>query len=48
MGPSMNEPNLKCLTCKNEMMECIGHYGYIRLALPLYHVGYFNEIINIL
>lgn len=44
----MNEPNLKCLTCNSEMMDCVGHFGFIRLALPLYHVGYFNEIINIL
>lgn len=29
-------------------MECSGHYGYIRLNLPIFHIGYFKKVVNIL
>ena len=29
-------------------MNCSGHFGYIRLNLPLFHIGYFKKVINIL
>lgn len=30
------------------MAECVGHYAYIRLVLPVFHIGYFKMVINIL
>ncbi|KAJ5884826.1 DNA-directed RNA polymerase III subunit RPC1 [Penicillium taxi] len=29
-------------------MECNGHFGYVRLVLPAFHVGYFKRVIGIL
>ena len=29
-----------CATCKRKLQECAGHYGYIRLALPVFHIGF--------
>lgn len=37
-----------CQTCKGNLATCQGHFGHIRLALPVFHVGYFKLIINIL
>jgi DNA-directed RNA polymerase III subunit RPC1 len=30
------------------MADCTGHYGYIRLELPVFHIGYFKAIQNVL
>ncbi|GMM34106.1 DNA-directed RNA polymerase III core subunit [Saccharomycopsis crataegensis] len=37
-----------CQTCKGSLATCQGHFGHVRLALPVFHVGYFKQIINIL
>ncbi|XP_012263608.2 DNA-directed RNA polymerase III subunit RPC1 [Athalia rosae] len=37
-----------CTTCGKTLNECIGHFGYIDLELPVFHVGYFRSVINIL
>lgn len=37
-----------CGTCDKSLNECIGHFGYIDLELPVFHVGYFRAIIGIL
>lgn len=39
MGISSN--SLECKTCLGNLASCHGHFGHIRLALPVYHVGYF-------
>jgi DNA-directed RNA polymerase III subunit RPC1 len=31
-----------------KMSDCTGHYGYIRLELPVFHIGYFKAIQNVL
>lgn len=31
-----------CETCNKSLNECIGHFGYIDLELPVFHVGYFR------
>jgi len=41
----MNDNNLKCLTCDEEMEKCYGHFGYIKLMLPIFHLGFFTDII---
>ena len=43
-----SEKDKKCDTCGQELATCIGHYGYIDLELPVFHVGYFRACINIL
>lgn len=37
-----------CGSCGKSLNECIGHFGYIDLELPVFHVGYFRAIIGIL
>ncbi|OXU26333.1 hypothetical protein TSAR_003123 [Trichomalopsis sarcophagae] len=38
----------KCGTCNKPLNECIGHFGYLDLELPVFHVGYFRSTIGIL
>ena len=37
-----------CQTWKSNYVDCPGHYGYIKLELPVYHIGFFKHIITIL
>jgi DNA-directed RNA polymerase III subunit RPC1 len=37
-----------CGTCGKGLNECVGHFGYIDLELPVFHVGYFKAVITIL
>ncbi|XP_041451334.1 DNA-directed RNA polymerase III subunit RPC1 [Drosophila obscura] len=37
-----------CETCGHGLNECIGHFGYLDLALPVFHIGHFRATINIL
>ncbi|GAA94203.1 uncharacterized protein L969DRAFT_86320 [Mixia osmundae IAM 14324] len=37
-----------CETCGERAKECVGHYGYIKLTVPLFHTGYFRKTIEIL
>ena len=37
-----------CSTCGLPLADCIGHYGYIQLQLPVFHIGYFKTITQIL
>jgi len=46
MGTS--QKSQKCSTCGHGLSDCVGHFGYINLELPVYHVGYFRAIIQIL
>ncbi|OWZ61150.1 hypothetical protein AYX15_06635 [Cryptococcus neoformans] len=46
MGP--NEKGKKCATCGEDTQKCVGHYGYIKLVLPVFHIGYFRPTINML
>ncbi|XP_065063697.1 DNA-directed RNA polymerase III subunit RPC1-like isoform X2 [Rhopilema esculentum] len=38
----------QCDTCGKGLAECVGHYGYIDLQLPVFHTGYFKLTISIL
>lgn len=42
------EKNAFCETCGLASADCVGHYAYIKLALPVFHIGYFKHIISIL
>ncbi|KAL9172058.1 hypothetical protein ABFS82_03G020500 [Erythranthe guttata] len=46
MGPA--NKSILCKTCGGKFAECPGHYGYLPLALPVYNVGFFLTIIDIL
>ncbi|OAF71957.1 hypothetical protein A3Q56_00278, partial [Intoshia linei] len=37
-----------CKTCQKNNTDCVGHFGHIKLELPVFHVGYFRMVINIL
>ncbi|XP_055844641.1 DNA-directed RNA polymerase III subunit RPC1 [Episyrphus balteatus] len=37
-----------CETCGQGLNECIGHFGYLDLALPVFHIGHFRSTICIL
>ncbi|WFD35230.1 DNA-directed RNA polymerase [Malassezia cuniculi] len=37
-----------CETCGHHMADCVGHYGYIKLVLPVFHIGFFKHVISIL
>lgn len=37
-----------CETCGSPTATCVGHYAYIKLVLPVFHIGYFKHVITIL
>ncbi|KAI3851217.1 hypothetical protein MKW92_003705 [Papaver armeniacum] len=39
---------ITCATCHGSLTDCPGHYGYFHLILPVFNVGYFNAILNVL
>ncbi|KAI3995273.1 hypothetical protein MKX01_032075 [Papaver californicum] len=47
MGPANKSIDI-CATCHGNFTECPGHYGYFHLILPVFNVGYFNAILNVL
>lgn len=38
----------KCATCGEEFLDCPGHWAYIQLNLPVYNLGYNNQILKVL
>ncbi|KAH3863264.1 DNA-directed RNA polymerase III subunit RPC1-like [Dreissena polymorpha] len=46
MGTS--EKNNDCETCGKALADCIGHYGYVDLELPCFHIGFFRTTITVL
>ena len=42
LGVSNNQ--MKCMTCHKYVKDCCGHFGTVKLALPVFHIGYFNSI----
>lgn len=40
--------NSKCATCGLVLEKCLGHFGHIALALPVFHIGYFKWTIKLL
>lgn len=37
-----------CGTCGERPIDCVGHFGFIKLALPIYHIGFFRDTLNTL
>ncbi|KAK1271858.1 DNA-directed RNA polymerase II subunit RPB1 [Acorus gramineus] len=46
MGPANKSGH--CTTCHTGYEKCPGHFGYLKLILPVFNTGYFDAIINIL
>lgn len=46
LGPSDN--NSDCATCGLNSLYCIGHFGHIELAEPIFHIGYLPFVKKIL
>ncbi|PWN51206.1 putative RPO31-DNA-directed RNA polymerase III, 160 kd subunit [Violaceomyces palustris] len=44
----ISDKNTLCETCHLKMADCVGHFGYIKLVLPVFHVGFFKHTIGIL
>ena len=40
--------NINCATCGYDSTHCVGHFGHIELAEPVYHVGYLPWIKKIM
>eukprot|EP00924_Labyrinthula_sp_SR-Ha-C_P010888 maker-scaffold_47-snap-gene-1.2-mRNA-1 protein AED:0.00 eAED:0.00 QI:0/0/0/1/1/1/3/0/1392 len=37
-----------CENCNQKFIDCPGHFGYIKLELPVFHLGYYKSIHNTL
>ncbi|KAF2155004.1 beta and beta-prime subunits of DNA dependent RNA-polymerase [Myriangium duriaei CBS 260.36] len=37
-----------CSQCNEDLKNCNGHFGHVKLALPAFHIGYFKKTIEIL
>ena len=46
LGTSHNSG--ECETCHLNPKHCNGHFGYVKLALPAFHVGYLKKTVEIL
>ena len=44
----VNKKDRICQTCEQKLDNCPGHFGFIRLNLPIFHIGFFKKIIEIL
>ncbi|VDN04831.1 unnamed protein product [Thelazia callipaeda] len=42
------QKHIDCQTCKQNLVDCVGHFGYIDLAKPVFHVGFFRLTIQML
>ncbi len=42
------DPGLRCKTCGSKLKECPGHFGYIELARPVFHVKLIAIILDLL
>ena len=40
--------NFRCNTCEENMTECPGHFGVIKLATPIYHHGFMAKVKKVL
>jgi DNA-directed RNA polymerase III subunit RPC1 len=44
----VSDKNSSCATCKRKIVDCAGHFGYIKLALPVFHIGFFRHTLKLL
>ncbi|KAE9596561.1 putative DNA-directed RNA polymerase [Lupinus albus] len=39
---------MKCETCTASMAECLGHFGHLELAKPMFHIGFLKTVLAIM
>ena len=44
----ISDKHNSCETCGMRMQDCPGHFGYIRLELPVLHIGYLKQTVAVL
>ena len=44
----VSDKHAKCETCGESLQHCNGHFGHVRLVLPVFHVGYFKKVVWVL
>ena len=44
----VSNKNDTCGTCEKRMQDCAGHFGYIKLELPVFHIGFLKAVLEIL
>ncbi|KAK0701509.1 hypothetical protein B0T21DRAFT_417063 [Apiosordaria backusii] len=44
LGTSSPKPDARCGTCNQDLHACPGHFGYVQLPLPVFHIGYLKYI----
>ncbi|KAG9397068.1 RNA polymerase Rpb1 domain 5 [Carpediemonas membranifera] len=42
----LSEKQGVCQTCGKALLECEGHYGFVKFPLPVIHPGYLGTVIN--
>lgn len=44
----MSDKTSQCHTCGNKLSLCTGHFGYIKLEFPVFHIGFFKALYDVL
>ena len=44
----VSEKGKICEKCGRDLISCPGHFGYTKLCVPVFHVGYFKHVISAL
>ena len=37
-----------CATCGRKLQDCAGHFGFIKLELPVFHIGFLKATVELL
>eukprot|EP00656_Telonema_subtile_P049966 TRINITY_DN6345_c0_g1_i4.p1 TRINITY_DN6345_c0_g1~~TRINITY_DN6345_c0_g1_i4.p1 ORF type:complete len:1476 (-),score=436.33 TRINITY_DN6345_c0_g1_i4:120-4547(-) len=43
-----SQKNGVCQTCNEKIEFCVGHFGFLRLELPVFHIGFFKATMTLL
>jgi len=43
-----SEKSQTCSSCNGNMTDCPGHFGHLKLNLPVFHIGFFKHTVSIL
>jgi DNA-directed RNA polymerase II subunit RPB1 len=44
----VTELEYECETCKHNSNDCVGHFGHIKLVIPVFHIHFIKETIKLL
>ncbi|GMP87330.1 hypothetical protein CsSME_00039748 [Camellia sinensis var. sinensis] len=39
---------MKCETCMANMAKCPSHFGHLKLAKPMFHIGFLKTVLSIM